>query len=247
MSLPTLRDILELPVFRSAEVLSGQSCLDNVITWVHVAEVLNVWRFLSGGELILTTGLELARTTPQEQVNYLRSLAQAGVHGLVIELVQAMRDVPDELLEVAREIQFPLIVFRQEVRFEDLTRAAHERILRPQAGWNKKPGLAPLIDALIETGRDDGFLCSQLGPLLSLPSRPRCTLLGTIETLMQSQFNVAETARRLGVRRQSIYYRLDQIYGLLGALDAPERRAGLSIALALLRHRSRRGCHDDTS
>ncbi len=216
-------------------MLSGQSQLDRVVSWVHVAEVLNVWRFLSGGELILSTGLELARATPSAQVKYLRSLAHAEVRALALELVQWIQEVPRELLEVARKLDFPIIVFRTEVRFADLTRAAHERILRPQTELPDEPILESIVDALIETGRAKQFLQHQLGPVLNLPARPRATLLSTLEVLLQSQFNIAEAARRLDVRRQSIYYRLDHLNGLLGASDDLERQLGSLVALALLR------------
>jgi len=235
MSLPTLRQILELPPFAGAELLSGHSRLDQLITWVHVAEVMDAWRFLSGGELLLSTGLELARATPEAQVGYLRALAQAGAHGLALELVQWMQEVPAELLQTARLLEFPIVVFRREVRFADLTRAAHERILRPHSAQTEGPLIESLLDALIETGRSQGFLQRQLGPILSLPSRPRSTLLSTLEALLDSQFNIAETARRLGVRRQSIYYRLEQLKGMLGDLDNVERRLGLWVALELLK------------
>jgi purine catabolism regulator len=48
-------------------------------------------------------------------------------------------------------------------------------------------------------------------------------------------FNIAETARRLGVRRQSVYYRLEQLTGMLGDLEAPYRRTSLVVALELLK------------
>ena len=88
MSLPSLREILALPAFAEAELLTGQSRLDEPVTWVHVSELLDAWRFLSGGELLVGTGLELARVTPEAREAYLRSLVEAGAQGLVLELVQ---------------------------------------------------------------------------------------------------------------------------------------------------------------
>jgi DNA-binding PucR family transcriptional regulator len=234
VSLPTLQQILELPAFVGAELLSGQAKLDSTITWVHVAEVLDVARLLSGGELVLSTGIELARATPEARIAYVRSLAETGVGGLALELVQWLKAVPPEMLQTARMLQFPILAFKTEVRFADLTRAAHERILRPRVNKDE-PLLESLLEALVETGRDKTFLQRQLGTVLSLPSRPRSTLLATLETLLASQFNIAETARKLGVRRQSIYYRLEQLQGMLGDLEAPERRLGLWVALELLK------------
>jgi purine catabolism regulator len=235
MSLPTLRDILALPAFAGAEVLSGQSRLDEPVTWVHVSELMDAWRFLSGGEVLVSTGLELARATPDAREAYLRSLVDAGAQALVLELVQWIQDVPEETLRAARLMDFPLVVFREEVRFAELTREAHESILRPHRPSDAEHWLDGLLDALLETGRSSRFLEEQLGPVLSLPGRPRGTLLATLEALIDSQFNVAEAARRLGVRRQSLYYRLDQLTGLLGDLASPRRRTGLIVALELLK------------
>ena len=197
MSLPSLRDILALPAFAGAEILSGQSRLDEPVTWVHVSELMDAWRFLSGGEVLVSTGLELARATPEAREGYLRSLVDAGAQALVLELVQWLREVPEEMLRAARLMEFPLVVFRDEVRFAELTREAHESILRPHAAPGDEHWLDGLLDALVETGRSGRFLEEQLGPVLGLPGRPRGTLLATLQALFDSQFNVAETARRL--------------------------------------------------
>jgi purine catabolism regulator len=205
------------------------------VTWVHVAEVLDVWRFLSGGEFLLSTGIQLANATSELRSNYLRSLIRAGASGLGIETVWSLRQLPAEMFRIADTAEFPLVLFRSEVSFANLTRAAHERILRPRLERKEDPSLAPLLDALIETGRDRFFLDGQLGPVLSLPRRQRVIMLGTLESLLEAQFNIAETARRLKVRRQSIYYRLAQLTVLLGSLDDPQRKVGFLIAFALLR------------
>jgi len=74
-----------------------------------------------------------------------------------------------------------------------------------------------------------------LGPILALPGRPRGTLLATLEALLVNHFNIAETARKLGVRRQSVYYRLEQLEGMLGDLDATYRRTSLVVGVELLK------------
>lgn len=216
-------------------MVTGHARLDEPVTWLHVSELMDAWRFLSGGEVLVSTGLELARATPEDRVAYLRSLAAAGAQALVLEVVQWLPDVPEEMVEAARLMEFPLVVFREEVRFADLTKAAHEAILRPHRPPEGGHWLDGLLDALIETGRAGRFVEELLGPVLALPGRPRSTLLMTLEALMDCQFNVAATARKLGVRRQSLYYRLEQLNGLLGDLDVPRRKTGLVIALQLLK------------
>jgi hypothetical protein len=234
-ALPSLETVLNLPVFRSAELICGGAQIDQPVTWVHVSEIMDIWRFLSGGELLLSTGLELMRVTAATRRAYIRGLSKAGIRALGLELVQWITEVPAELLETARELNFPLVVFRTEVSFRELTRAAHQEILRPTPSHGLETTLDTILNSLVETGRDRQFLQRELGPLLSLPPRPRTTLLITLEALLESQFNIAAASRNLGVRRQSIYYRLDQLTGLLGSLDDPSRKLGFLVAFALLR------------
>ena len=169
---------------------------------------------------------------------FLKSLAESDAHGLALELVQWIQEVPAEMLQTGRLLEFPIVVFRSEVRFADLTKAAHQRILARATPSDDEPLLDSLLDALEETGRSAKFVHRQLGPVLSLPPRPRIALLATLEGLLAAQFNMSEAARRLCVRRQSIYYRMGQLKGMLGDLDEPDRRAGLLISLELIRRGS---------
>ncbi|CAM3459958.1 PucR family transcriptional regulator [Deinococcus saxicola] len=229
--LPTLAELLTLPAFAGAEVRSGHARLGQPITWVHVSEISDAARFLSGGELLLSTGTPLVG---EGAGVYIRSLAGGGAHGLALELVREVRELPPAALNAAHESEFPLIVFRQEVSFAEVTRAAHARILRPPAAV-RPPSLSAVTDALNETGRAADFVASHLGAVLSLPPRPRLTLLDTLAALLACNFNVAESARSLGVRRQTVYYRLEQLRAMLGDLDDPKRQLGLLLALELSR------------
>ncbi len=233
--LPSLEEILKLPAFEGAELIYRGAQAIQPVTWVHVAEIMDVWRFLTGGELLLSTGLELARATPAARHSYIRGLAKAGVRALALELVQWITELPQDLLESAEEFDFPIVVFRTEVSFRELTRAAHLEILRPEPTHRLESTMQMILKSLAVTGYDRAFLHSELGPLLALPPRPRTTLLVTLETLLDAQFNMAEAARKLGVRRQSIYYRLDQLTGLLGSLEDPARRFAFVVAFSLLR------------
>jgi hypothetical protein len=234
-TLPSLEEILSLPAFQGAEFIYRGTQVSQPVTWVHAAEIMDIWRFLTGGELLLSTGLELARVTTAARHSYIRGLAKAGVRALALELVQWIVEVPEGLLDSAEEFDFPIVVFRTEVSFRELTRAAHLEILRLEPTYRPESTMQMILKSLAVTGYDKAFLRGELGPLLSLPPRPRTTLLVTLETLLDAQFNMAEAARKLGVRRQSIYYRLDQLTGLLGSLEDPARRLGFVVAFSLLR------------
>jgi purine catabolism regulator len=80
------------------------------------------------------------------------------------------------------------------------------------------------------------FVDDQIGVLERIDSAKGGHLVLTLEVLVASGGSKAEAAKRLHVRRQSLYYRLDQIARLLDVdLNDPKQLTTLSIALAARR------------
>ncbi|MBO1268229.1 PucR family transcriptional regulator [Arthrobacter cavernae] len=131
--LPTVRAILDLAVLRDAvpAVLGGAGALDTPVRWVHVSEILDLTGLLSGGELVLTTGLELEKE-PGVAASYIRSLEQAGAAGLVVELVGRRNRSLAALRTAARNSTLPVIVLEHRVRFVQITETVHRMIVAEQ-------------------------------------------------------------------------------------------------------------------
>ncbi len=113
------------------ELLAGGSNLERRVRWVHVSEVADIGDLLSGGELILSTGISLGGAAA-DPVPYLESLAGAGACGLLVELNDGFREVPAAVVEAARHLEFPLIVLHEQVRFVDITEEVHRSIVTEQ-------------------------------------------------------------------------------------------------------------------
>lgn len=131
--LPTVRSILGLPVLREASprVLGGEEALDHPVRWVHVGEVLDISGLLSGGELVLTTGLELDKA-PGLTGPFIRSLEEAGASGLIVEIIGNRRRSLDALRLAARGTALPVIVVERRVRFVQITEIVHRMIVAEQ-------------------------------------------------------------------------------------------------------------------
>jgi purine catabolism regulator len=130
----TVRDVLSLDVVRhgSPVVVAASDRLDATVRWVHVAEVSDVGRLLRGGELVLSTGIALPSAAAL-LADYVAGLAGAGVAGLAIELGQRYSSsLPGALVAAAEARGVPLIMFRREVRFVEITEAVHARIIDAQ-------------------------------------------------------------------------------------------------------------------
>ncbi len=113
-------------------VVAGAARLDTPVRWVHAIELTDVARLLRGGELVLSTGIAL----PDDErllAAYVTELAQIGVAGLAVELGRRYAEsLPGGLVTAAERAGLPLIAFRHEVAFIEITEAVHARIIDAQ-------------------------------------------------------------------------------------------------------------------
>lgn len=129
----TLAEVLSLDVFRraEAEVVAGAAHLGRRVRWVHISEVPDIAYLLKGGELLLTTGVNLPADEGPLRA-YVRELTEAGVAGLVIELGRRFSELPPPLIDEAAACELPVIALHREIRYVDVTEELHGAILGRQ-------------------------------------------------------------------------------------------------------------------
>jgi purine catabolism regulator len=123
----TVRDLLrDLDV----RLLTGERGLHLPVRWVHISELLDPTPWLSGGELLLTTGMQL-ETAAQER-EFAARLADHHLAGLGFGTGFRHASVPEPLLEVAAEREFPVFEVPYEVPFIAVTEAAFTQLVNEQ-------------------------------------------------------------------------------------------------------------------
>jgi purine catabolism regulator len=123
----TVRELLsELDV----DLVAGEGHLDVPVRWVHISELDDPTPFLSGGELLITTGMALADDAAQRE--YVDRLADHGLAGMGLGTGFAHDVVPPALVERARERGFPVFEVPYEVPFIQITEKAFTRLVNEQ-------------------------------------------------------------------------------------------------------------------
>src|SRR3954453_23448647 len=123
----TVRELLD---GADVQALAGEGHLDVPVRWVHISELDDPTPFLSGGELLLTTGMAL--TTPEQQRDYVRRLADHGLAGMGFGTGFGHDAVPEALVQAAQERGFPLFEVPYEVPFIQLTEHAFTKLVNEQ-------------------------------------------------------------------------------------------------------------------
>jgi purine catabolism regulator len=159
----TVRDLLaDLEI----ELLAGEAGVELPVRWVHITELLDPTPWLSGGEVLLSTGLQL--DTPERQREFVNRLADHQLAGLGFGSGFGHEHVPPALLEAAAERDFPVFEIPYELPFIAVTEAAFTRLVNEQ--------YAILRRALVAQERLERIVLSERG--LEAVAGALATLIG---------------------------------------------------------------------
>ncbi|MCF3944513.1 PucR family transcriptional regulator [Oceanobacillus alkalisoli] len=120
----TVKDILKRRLFKNATLITGGNGVGREITWTHILEMEAFDSFINGGELILTTGSNMPLDS-KEGIPKLKKLIELEVAALCIELGTHVQEIEPVIIAFANEHDFPIIIFRDVVKFVDITQDLH--------------------------------------------------------------------------------------------------------------------------
>ncbi|MFE5022141.1 PucR family transcriptional regulator [Streptomyces sp. NPDC056656] len=150
----SVRQILALERIAAGdpEVVAGAGHLDRPVRWVHVAEAADVGVMLSGGEMVLTTGVLLAGDT-HARTEYIKSLHRAEAAAVVLGLGRAFPSPPEDMRRAAERYGLPMVVLHRPFPFAELTEEVQSRLVRRKfAAVSLSEGIRTALTGLITAG-----------------------------------------------------------------------------------------------
>jgi PucR family transcriptional regulator, purine catabolism regulatory protein len=109
------------------KLTTGQESAQTHVRWVHSTELSDPTPWLKGGEVLLTTGLQLEG--PRSQREFLDRLATHEIAALGFGTGFSHRRLPAALVTAARKRDFPLFEVPYELPFIAITERAFARLL----------------------------------------------------------------------------------------------------------------------
>jgi purine catabolism regulator len=109
------------------ELVSGEESAQAHVRWVHSSELIDPTPWLKGGELLLSTGMQL--DGPKAQRELIERLADHHIAGLGFGTGFAHKRLPAALVTAARKREFPLFEVPYELPFIAITERAFARLL----------------------------------------------------------------------------------------------------------------------
>jgi len=121
LTVQSLLDELDL------ELAAGAPAAEGPVRWVHISELEDPTPWLSGGELILTTGIPL--TSAAKQREFVRRLSRHNLAGLGFGTGFEHSKLPKAMLDEAEKHEFPLFEVPYSMPFIALTEKAFARLV----------------------------------------------------------------------------------------------------------------------
>ena len=202
-------------------LLCGEAATDLPVRWVHITELKDPTPFLSGGELLLTTGMQL--NTPQRQIEFVTRLADHQLAGLGFGVGFGHREVPPALVQAAAERDFPVFEVPYEVPFIAVTEAAFTQLVNEQ--------YAVLRRALAAHERLERVVLSQSG--LDALAGTLATLVGAAVLVLDARGEpLAQRAFRRSLEPEAVRALRDQVDERRSRLEPPRAFLPSHAALA---------------
>ena len=170
---------------------TGEESAQATVRWVHSTELLDPTPWLRGGELLLTTGLQLSGAKPQRE--FVERLAEREIAGLGFGTGFVHKKVPAAILGAARKRGFPLFEVPYELPFIAVTERVFAQLLNERYELLQR-NMAGVVLAEALTGRlypDElqarlrPFGIGESAAVLAFALRDPGTAASTLETILE--------------------------------------------------------------
>ena len=109
------------------DLAAGADAAEAPLRWIHISELEDPTPWLSGGELMLTTGIPLDSAAKQRA--YIRLLVEHNLAGLGFGTGFSHKKLPKALLDEAKKRDFPLFEVPYSTPFISITEKAFAKLV----------------------------------------------------------------------------------------------------------------------
>ncbi|MCL2164574.1 MAG: PucR family transcriptional regulator [Oscillospiraceae bacterium] len=117
--------LLKMPALKTLNVVAGINGLNREIKVVSIMDAPDSYKWLKGGELILTTAYLFGGDSKLLELA-LMNLIDAGSSGLGIKKDRFLKDIPEELIIIADKHQFPILEIPYHFGWSDIIASFYE-------------------------------------------------------------------------------------------------------------------------
>lgn len=159
----SLREMLTIPALRNLRVLAGDKGLDaRQVSSVTVMDAPDPYRWIQGGEFVVTSGF-IFRDDPLSLAGVVRQLNERQASGFGIKVSRYIKVLPDAVLRLADELDFPLLEIPFDFAYRDVIDPVLSSVVNRQARQIKfSEQVLKSFSKMVARGAGEEEICSSL-------------------------------------------------------------------------------------
>ena len=127
----TVGELLQMPHL-GLRLHSGGQALGRPVAWTHTSDLPQPWRWVTGGELLMTNGMSMP-SSAEGQVGLITELVEHGCAALAIGEDMYCPPLTEQLGEVSEALSFPVLWIAFPMPFVAISRTVAEATLLEQS------------------------------------------------------------------------------------------------------------------
>ncbi|WP_412050339.1 PucR family transcriptional regulator [Hoeflea sp. Naph1] len=115
----TVEQVLDLPAMLGSALLAGKNGTNRIVETATVLDAPDAVRWLRGRELVLTSTYPLLQLR-HDLDKFVHDLVDHGASGLGLKLNRYMKSVPQEMIDCANALDFPILVVPENAAWVEI-------------------------------------------------------------------------------------------------------------------------------
>ncbi|MCK8827271.1 PucR family transcriptional regulator ligand-binding domain-containing protein [Natroniella acetigena] len=125
----TIKEVLQIEELEGIKLVAAEEKINNEIRWIHIGETISMPVWLKGGELLLTCAHGF-QDNESAQEYLIRKLAANDVTALAIEPGYYFDTIPQNMIDLANQVELPLLEIPTGMPFLQITEIVIDRIIK---------------------------------------------------------------------------------------------------------------------
>ncbi|MDD3297912.1 MAG: PucR family transcriptional regulator ligand-binding domain-containing protein [Firmicutes bacterium] len=162
-----VKDIMLLKPFQRAKIIAGEdNGLQRVVKRINVLEVPDIMDWEIKDELLLSQGFSFRDEKKREEM--LKVITEKGASGLCVKPKRYLEKVPEDMIDLANKLQFPIVELPFELTFSEIIASVMNMINSNQAEiLEQSLKTHKELMNIVLKGGDIGHICIKISDLVN--------------------------------------------------------------------------------
>ncbi|MDO5519444.1 MAG: PucR family transcriptional regulator ligand-binding domain-containing protein [bacterium] len=129
----TFEELFTIEGMKQAKLAAGNEGTHRLIKGAHVVELIDAEKWIKAGELLFISGVGLENAR-QDLFRIIQDVSEKGAAGIVVEVGPYIKEITDDVKELADHLEFPVLALPFEVNISDIISKVFYMIYEKEKG-----------------------------------------------------------------------------------------------------------------